>query len=273
MAGVSAGLEDAHQEGRQGNLDRDSAIPGWTNGRRADRWNTATGLARRLQSRGVPAGQLYKLLDALLSKDWNSDAGFERSNQEAERLVAEQIFVGHAPCTRLVMDRVTQAEGRPADMRRLAATPTICQHGCSRQENLPNGSCCQTYPRSHTVQHHESQQGSGDAHFIRVGSPSNVPGAQESAITRGSLDQRPAALDPRRSQSRQECTSKDREARAWAKSGPYSRGRNHCSSTAAGERQAEETEAGPVCRLCGQEPAASDLGYPECWECFFGMHR
>ena len=150
---------------------------------------------------------------------------------------------------------------------------TICQHGCSCQENLPNGSCCQTYPRSHTVQHHESQQGSGDAHFIRAGSPSNVPGAQESAITRGSLDQLPAALDARCSQSRQECTSKDREARAWAKSGPYSRGRNHCSSTAAGERQAEEAEAVPVCRLCGQEPAASALEYPECWECFFGMHR
>ena len=273
MAGVSAGLEDAHQEGRQGNLDRDSAIPGWTNGRRADRWNTALGLARRLQSRGVSAGQLYMLLDALLSRGWDSDAGLERSNQEAERLVAEQIFVGHAPCTRLVMDRVTQAEGRPADMRRLAATPTICQHGCSRQENLPNGSCCQTYPRSHTVQHDERQQGSGDAHFIRAGSPSNVPGAQESAITRGSLDQRPGALDPRCSQSRQACTSKDRKARVWANSGPYSRGRHHCSSTAAGARQAEQAEAGSLCRLCGQEPAASDLGYPECWECFFGMHR
>ena len=34
MAGVSARLEDAHQEGRQANFDRNSAIPGWTAGRR-----------------------------------------------------------------------------------------------------------------------------------------------------------------------------------------------------------------------------------------------
>ena len=51
------------------------------------------------------------------------------------------------------MDRVTQAEGRPADMRRLAATPTICRHGCSRQENLPNGSCRLTRPRMHVYLH------------------------------------------------------------------------------------------------------------------------
>ena len=157
MAGVSAGLEDAHQEGRQANLDRDSAIPGWTNGRRAERWNTATGLARRLQSRGVSAGQLYMLLDALLSRGWDSDAGLERSNQEAERLVPEQSFIGHATCTRLVTGRVAQAEGRLANMRRPAATPTICQHGCGRRVNLPNGSCCQTCPGSHTVQYLESQ--------------------------------------------------------------------------------------------------------------------
>ena len=118
MAGVSAGLEDANQQGRHGNLHRHSAIPGWTNRGRADILNTATDLARSLQSRGVSAGQLYKLLEALVSRDLHSDTSFERSNQEAERLVAEQIFVGHAPCTRLVMDRVTQAEGRLADMRR-----------------------------------------------------------------------------------------------------------------------------------------------------------
>ena len=204
-------MADAHQQGRHGNLHRHSAIPGWINRGTADVLNTASDLARSLQFRGVSAGQLYTLLEAIHTIDLNSDSSIERSNQEVERPVAEHIVVGHAPCTRLAMD-----------------TLTICQQGCSCQENLPNGSCCQTYPRSHTVQHHES---------------------------------------------RQECTSKDREARAWAKSGPYSRGRNHCSSTAAGERQAEETEAGPVCRLCGQEPAASDLGYPECWECFFGMHR
>ena len=249
-------MADAHQQGRHGNLHRHSAIPGWINLGTADVLNTASDLARSLQFRGVSAGQLYTLLEVLLSIDLNSDTSIERSNQEVERPVAEHIVVGHAPCTRLAMD-----------------TLTICQHGCSCQENLPNGSCCQTYPRSDTVQHDERQQGSGDAHFIRAGSPSNVPGAQESAITRGSLDQRPGALDPRCSQSRQACTSKDRKARVWANSGPYSRGRHHCSSTAAGARQAEQTEAGSVCRLCGQEPAASDLGYPECWECFFGMHR
>ncbi len=34
MAGVSARLEDANQEGRQANFDRNSAIPGWTTGSR-----------------------------------------------------------------------------------------------------------------------------------------------------------------------------------------------------------------------------------------------
>ena len=249
-------MADAHQQGRHDNLHRQSTIPGEKNLGTVGVMNAATDSAKRLHTQGVSVRQLYDLLQVSHILDMILGSSLQCINQNVERLVAEHIVVGHVPCTRTAMD-----------------TFTMSQHGCRCQENLPNGSCCQTYPMSHAVQHDERQQASGDAHFISAGIPSNVPCAQQSAITSGSLDQRPGALDPRLSPSRQACTSKDRKARVWANSGPYSRGRHHCFSTAAGARQAEQAEAGSLCHLCGQEPAASDLGYPECWECFFGMHR
>ena len=180
MAGVSAGLADAHQQGRHDNLHRQSAIPGQINLGTVGVLNAASDSARRLHSLGVSVRQLHKLLEVSHTIDMNLGSSIERNNQDVERLVAEHIVVGHAPCTRFAMD-----------------TLTISQHGCRCQENLPNGSCCQTYGMSHAVQLDERQQASGDAHFISSGISSNVPGSQQSAIISGSLDQRPRALEPR----------------------------------------------------------------------------
>ena len=186
-------------------------------------WNAASDSARQLHTQGVSVRELYEMLQVSRIMDMILRSSLQRINPNVGRLVAEHSVVGHLPCTRTAMD-----------------IPTMPQHGCRCQENLPNGSCCQTYSMSHAVQLDERQQALGDAHFISLGISSNVPGSQQSAIISGSLDQRPSALEPRLSSSRQACISNDRKARVWANSGPYSRGRYHCPSKVAGARQAEE---------------------------------
>ena len=83
MGGIEPRPQDATLEDRQAILDGDAAIPSWANDELTERWNAADSLARRLESRGVDAGQVYILLDALLPSGWDSDAGIELSNEES----------------------------------------------------------------------------------------------------------------------------------------------------------------------------------------------
>ncbi len=89
MAGFEPGSQHATLEDRQASLDADAAIPSWATDGLAERWSAADSLAGRLLTRGVDAGQVYILLDALLPSGWDSDAGIERNNQESGWLVAE----------------------------------------------------------------------------------------------------------------------------------------------------------------------------------------
>ena len=219
-------------------------------------WNAASASARQLHTQGVCARDLTKQWKISCAVDNILRSIHQQINPNVGNLVAEHSVVGHLPCTKTAMN-----------------IPTMPQHGSRCQENLPNGSCCQTSSMSHAVQLDKKQQDLQDAHFISLGTSSNVPGSQQSAIINGSLNQRPSALEPRLLSSKQPCNENDRKSRVRAHSGPYSHGRTHSPSRVAEARPKTKAEAGSLCRLCSQKPAASDLGYPECWECFFGIRR
>ncbi len=126
---------------------------------------------------------------------------------------------------------------------------------------------------SHAVHLDERQKDLENAHFISLEVSSNVPGSPQLENPSSTSYQRPSSLELRDSSSRQACIENQRKSRVRNSSGPYASGQRHRLSTVVGARQEEGVEAGAKCDLCGQKPAASNLVYRECWECFFGMHR
>ena len=219
-------------------------------------WNAASASARQLHNQGVCARDLTRQLQISCAvRDILCSINLQMKPKDGNQ-VAEHSIDGHLPCTETAMN-----------------IPDMPQNGSRCQENLPNGSCCQSSSMSHAVQLDKKQQDLQDAHFNSLGTSSNVPGSQQSAIINGSLNQRPSALEPRLLSSKQPCNENDRKSRVRAHSDPYSRGRTHSPSRVAEARPKTKAEAGSLCRLCSQKPAASDLGYPECWECFFGIRR
>ena len=268
MAGMEPRSQDARLEDRQASLDGDAAIPSWATDGLTERWNAADSLARRLESRGVDAGQVYILLDALLPSGWDSDTGIELGSEESAWFLRELGFLGSATFTILFMCRVVEAEASLAGIRRPATMPTVCQYGCNRRVNLLNSRCCHTCPMRHTGQCLEMQLGTEDAQCSAEGRSSAMPDDQELAFAMGNLAPRTAALDRRMGRGRRGSTPSNREARARAIAGPYSRTPSDRASTPARERQASEAAAFLWCRLCNQRPCASGLA--ECWTCFLG---
>ena len=200
-----------------------------------DLWNLASAAARHLFTHGVSLNMLHAMQNISVTMGQILLSNMQHSNSSAGRVGEKHGFVGHLPCTKTSMD-----------------IPTIPQHGCKGQENLPNGSCCCTDCESLAVHFDE-----GSPHMQN---PSSA------------LYQFPSVSDPSAS-SRQACTETQCKFRLRNSSGPYASGQRHCSATVVGARPAEGVEAGAICGLCFQKPAASNLGYRECWECFFGMHR
>ena len=221
-----------------------------------DVWNAASDAARQLFTQGVSPNMLHAMQNISVTMGKILCANMQHINSIVGRVGEEHGVVGHLPCTKTAMD-----------------IPTMPQHGCKCQENLPNGSCCWTDCMSHAVHLDERQQDLENAHFISLEVSSNVPGSPQLEITSSTLFQRPSSLELRDSSSRQACIENQRKSRVRNSSGPYASGQRHCSSTVVGARPAEGVEAGAICDLCFQKPAASNLGYRECWECFFGMHR
>ena len=243
MGGIEPRPQDARLEDRQASLDGDAAIPSWANDRLTERWNAADSLARRLESRGVDAGQVYILLDALLPSGWDSDAGIELGSDESAWFLRELGFLGSATFTILFMCRVVEAEASLAGIRRPATMPTVCQYGCNRRVNLLNSRCCHTCPMRHTGQCLEMQLGTEDAQCSAERSSSAMPEDQASAFAMGSLATRTAALDRRMGRGRWGSTLSNQKTRARAIVGPYSRTPSDRASTPARERQASEEAA------------------------------
>ena len=139
----------------------DPAVPGWASVGQAKAWHAATSLARVLEPRGVSAFQLYVLLEALLPRGWDCEAGIELCNEESQQRFRELGFIGSATVAILAMGRVAQADGGLPGVRRAAAMPTARQHGCGRLANVLFGTCCQACPRFHTCQCFDRIQLSG----------------------------------------------------------------------------------------------------------------
>ena len=98
-------------------------------------WNAASASARQLHTQGVCARDLTKQWKISCAVDDILRSIHQRINPNVGNLDAEHSVVGHLPCTKTAMN-----------------IPTMPQHGSSCQENLPNGSCCQTSSMSHAVQ-------------------------------------------------------------------------------------------------------------------------
>ena len=127
-------IGNSHQERLEANLGGDSAVPGWAGVGQAKAWNArATRLARRLESRGVSAEQLFVLLDVVLPTGWDSEAGITLSDEESGWHLRELVSIGSAAAASLRMRRVTQAN---------ASVPR-CKNRCHRAANVPYDTCCQ----------------------------------------------------------------------------------------------------------------------------------
>ena len=143
----------------------DAAVPGLASIGQAEAWDArATSLARRLESRGVCADQLFVVLDGVLPTGWDSEAGITLSNEESGRYLRELGVVGSATAAILRMRRMAQADASLAGALRAAAMSSASQHACRRLANFPYGTCCQACPRPrHTDQCSERQRLSGAA--------------------------------------------------------------------------------------------------------------
>ena len=139
-------IGDAHQETPEAKLGGDPAVPGWASVGQAKAWHAATSLARVLVPRGVSAVQLYVLLEALLPRGWDCEAGIELCNEESQQRFRELGFIGYATVAILAMGRVAQANGSPLGELRAAAMLTACRHGRGGLAHALSGTCCQATP-------------------------------------------------------------------------------------------------------------------------------
>ena len=83
---------NAHQECREANSIAKSEVTGRARDEQAETWHAATGLARNLELLGLSVRQCYELLDALLPRGWDSEAGIVLSNDESGRRLRELGF-------------------------------------------------------------------------------------------------------------------------------------------------------------------------------------
>ena len=231
MAGLELGSQDARLEDWQASLDGDAAIPSWVTDGFTERWNAARSLAGRLQSRGVDAGQVYILLDALLPSGWDSDAGIRFGGEDAAWFLREVGLLGSALFTTLFMYRVVEAELSLAAIRRPATMPMDSQGGCNRHVNVLNSSFCHTRPIRHTGQRLEMQPGTEDAQCSAEERFAAMSDEQASGLAMGNLATRTGAFDRRMGRGRWESTFGNQETRSRATGGPYSRTPSHRASS------------------------------------------
>ena len=152
MARLELKSEDARLGNEQADLGGSAALPNRATDEFTERWDAARRLAAQLQSRGVDAGQVYILLNALLPSGWGSNAGICLGGDAAAWFLREMSLLGSALFTTLFMYGVVEAElGEAVDCR--TATMAIVSDGqVNEQANVFHDSDCHQRARQHTVQ-------------------------------------------------------------------------------------------------------------------------
>ena len=110
MPGQELRSQDARLEKEQTNFGGDADLPSKATDKFKERWDAARRLAAQLQSRGVDAGQVYILLNALLPSGWDSAAGIYLGGDAAAWFLCEMGLLGSALFTTLFMYSVVETE-------------------------------------------------------------------------------------------------------------------------------------------------------------------
>ena len=185
---------NAHQECREANSIGKSEVTGRARDRQAEAWHAATGLARNLELLGLSVRQCYELLDALLPRGWDSEAGIVLSNDESGRRLRELGFLASATAIFLVLGRVAHTDASQAGLLLPAAMPTLCRNRCGRLTNVRDVTCCHTcHMEHHSAQCLERQLTSQDLERNAMRRSSRIHNDQDPALTTNSQAQRGAA--------------------------------------------------------------------------------
>ena len=152
MAGLELRSQDATLKKEQANFRGDAALPSIATDEFKERWDAARGLAAHLQSRGVHAGHVYILLQALLPTGWDSDAGICLSGDAAACLLREMSLLGSALFTTLFMYKVVEARLSGAIEWKSTTMALFSQGQRPGQTNVLKNSQCHLRPRRHIGQ-------------------------------------------------------------------------------------------------------------------------
>ena len=136
MHGLELRSQDARLENEQPNFGGDAALPSRATDEFTERWDAARGLAAQLQSRGVDAGQVHILLNALLPSGWDSNAGICLGGDAAARFLREMGLLGSALFTTLFIDRVIEAQLSEAVESRTVTMALVSQGQGNGQTNV-----------------------------------------------------------------------------------------------------------------------------------------
>ena len=230
MPGLELRSQDARLGNEQANFRGDAALPSRATDEFTTRWDAARRLAAQLQSRGVDAGQVYILLNALLPSGWDSDAGIRLGGDDAAWFLREMGLLGSALFTTLFMYRVVEAElSEAVDWR--TATMAMVSHGQGNgQANVLNDSDCHHRPRHHTGQRVGVHPATED---VRCSAEEGVAVFDEQASSSaiGNLPTRTGQSHRRLVRSRREGTFGNQETRPRATDSPYSRTPSHMPSS------------------------------------------
>ena len=230
MARLELKSQDARLGNEQADLRGDAALPNRATDEFTERWDAARRLAAQLQSRGVDAGQVYILLNALLPSGWDSNAGICLGGDAAAWFLREMGLLGSALFTTLFMYSVVEAElSEAVDWR--TATMAMVSHGQGNgQANVLNDSDCHHRARRHTGQRVGVQPATEDVQcFAEEGVA--VLDEQASGSDIGNLSTRTGQSLRRLARSRGEGTFCEQETRSRAPDRPYSRSPSHIASS------------------------------------------
>ena len=136
MAGLELKSQDARLGNEQADFRGDAALPSRATDEFTERWDAARGLAAQLQSRGVDAGQVHILLNALLPSGWDSNAGISLGGDAAARFLREMGLLGSALFTTLFIDRVIEAQLSEAVESRRVTMALVSQGQGNGQTNV-----------------------------------------------------------------------------------------------------------------------------------------
>ena len=152
MARLELKSADARLGNEQADLGGSAALPNWATDDFTERWDVARTLAAQLRSRGVDAGQVYILLNALLPSGWGSNAGICLGGDAAARFLREMSLLGSALFTTLFTHSVFEAELCEADDCRTASMASVSDGQGNEQANVFHDSDCHQRASQHTVQ-------------------------------------------------------------------------------------------------------------------------